>query len=445
MSKAIFNYKGENTSLLCEEEEKMEDICKRYGNKLQIDINNLQFLYNGSLINLKLKYIEIANNYDKERKIISILVYDINNTLVFNREKKYEFPICTKCQEDAILEISDYKINLYGCKNDHNVNNILISEYDLNQYIDLTKIECNKCQKKQKEIYNNEMYICNGCNIILCPMCRNTHNHNMINYDMRNYICNNHNEMYIGYCKKDKINICIKCQKEHIKHELIYYGEILKDKNELLNKIKILKLEINKFNNDINEMIKKLNNVKYNIQILFNIYNNIIEKYDDKYRNYELLKTFNNFNIIDDIKKINNINNLFDKFEKIIDIYNQMNYKDEIKIIYNNINKEDKIKIFGETFIHNNKSKCKIIYGDKEYNLTENFNAKNMNKLEIKLKGIKNITNMKGMFYKCNLLESLPDIYNWNTSNIRDMSYIFSGCSNLKSLPDLSKWNTNKA
>ena len=221
MSKAIFNYKGENTSLLCEEEEKMEDICKRYGNKLQIDINNLQFLYNGSLINLKLKYIEIANNYDKERKIISILVYDINNTLVFNREKKYEFPICTKCQEDAILEISDYKINLYGCKNDHNVNNILISEYDLNQYIDLTKIECNKCQKKQKEIYNNEMYICNGCNIILCPMCRNTHNHNMINYDMRNYICNNHNEMYIGYCKKDKINICIKCQKEHIKHELL--------------------------------------------------------------------------------------------------------------------------------------------------------------------------------------------------------------------------------
>ena len=285
MSKIIFNYEGVYTTVLCEENEKMKEICKRYGNKVLIDINNLYFLYNGNKINIELKLNEIINNYDKERKEVSILVINKNNTVVLNKEKKLEFPICPKCNENIILEIKDYKINLYDCKNKHNINNILINEY--NQYIDLTKIECNKCKRKQYEIYNNEMYICNGCNIILCPLCKNNHIHNMINYDMRNYICNKHNEMYIGYCKNEKINICIKCQKEHIKHELIYYGEILKDKNELLNNMKELKIEINKFNNDINEIIKKLNNIKDNIQILYNIYNNIIEKYEDKYRNYE--------------------------------------------------------------------------------------------------------------------------------------------------------------
>ena len=124
-----------------------------------------------------------------------------------------------------------------------------------------------------------------------------------------------------------------------------------------------------------------------------------------------------------------------------MDIYNQINYKNyknEINIIYNNINNEDKIKIFDEDFIKNNKDKCKIIYEEKEYNLTEYFNAKNINKLEIKLKGINKVTNMKGMFYKCKLLESLPDISNWNTDNIIDMSFLFFGCSNLKSLSNIS-------
>ena len=430
MSKIIFNYEGVYTTVLCEENEKMKEICKRYGNKILIDINNLYFLYNGNKINIELKLNEIINNYDKERKEVSILVINKNNTVVLNKEKKLEFPICPKCNENIILEIKDYKINLYDCKNKHNINNILINEY--NEYIDLTKIECNKCKRKQYEIYNNEMYICNGCNIILCPLCKNNHIHNMINYDMRNYICNKHNEMYIGYCKNEKINICIKCQKEHIKHELIYYGEILKDKNELLNNMKELKIEINKFNNDINEIIKKLNNIKDNIQILYNIYNNIIEKYEDKYRNYELLMTINNINIINDIQKINNINNINDKFNKLMDIYNQMNYKNEINIIYNNMNNEDKIKIFDEDFINNNKDKCKILYEDQEYNLTEYFDTKNINKLEIKLKGINNITNMKFMFYECKLLESLPDISNWNTENITDMTGLFYVCCNLK-------------
>ena len=154
MSKVIFNYKGNNTIVLCQENEKMIEICKRYGNKIQIDINDLYFLYNGKIINIELRYDEIANGFDKERKEVSILVIN-KNTVVLDNKKKLEFPICPECNENIILEIKDYKINLYDCKNKHNINNILINEY--NQYKDLTKIECNNCKK------NNMKYIIMKC------------------------------------------------------------------------------------------------------------------------------------------------------------------------------------------------------------------------------------------------------------------------------------------
>jgi hypothetical protein len=157
MSKIIFNYEGVYTTVACEENEKMKEICKKYGNKVLIDINNLYFLYNGNKINIELKLNEIINNYDKERKEVSILVINKNNIVALNKEKKLEFPMCPKCNENIMLEVKNYKINLYNCKNKHNINNILINEY--NEYIDLTKIECNKCKRKQYEIYNNEMYI----------------------------------------------------------------------------------------------------------------------------------------------------------------------------------------------------------------------------------------------------------------------------------------------
>ena len=48
---------------------------------------------------------------------------------------------------------------------------------------------------------------------------------------------------------------------------------------------------------------------------------------------------------------------------------------------------------------------CKYIYEDKEYELTPKFDLTNCNKtkdtLEIKLTGIKNITNMNYLFYCC--------------------------------------------
>ena len=116
----------------------------------------------------------------------------------------------------------------------------------------------------------------------------------------------------------------------------------------------------------------------------------------------------------------------------------------EINIIYD-IKKGNYINIFGSKFVKNNKNICKMIIDNKEYEISEKYNIKsyNKNKLEIKLKGIDNVTNMSYMFEGCSSLSSLSDISKWNTNNVTDMSYMFYECSSLSFLPNISNWNTN--
>ena len=44
-AKVIFNFEGVNMTIQCTKEEKMKDICQRYGTKIQRNINTLLFLY----------------------------------------------------------------------------------------------------------------------------------------------------------------------------------------------------------------------------------------------------------------------------------------------------------------------------------------------------------------------------------------------------------------
>ena len=135
------------------------------------------------------------------------------------------------------------------CNNNHN-NIILIKEYK--NKIDISKIKCNKCNKNKNDIHNNELYICLKCNINLCPLCKLNHdkNHDIINYDNKNYICNKHNEKYNKYCCNK--NICIYCENEHKNHKSIYYGDILPDINN------DIKEYIDKLKKEIEDIINKL-------------------------------------------------------------------------------------------------------------------------------------------------------------------------------------------
>ena len=81
-----------------------------------------------------------------------------------------------------------------------------------------------------------------NCNkISLCQLCKRKHdkNHKIIKYEEKDTICNKHYEIYIKYCTECKINICIQCEKEHKNHNNIYYGEILPDKDNINDDIRI--------------------------------------------------------------------------------------------------------------------------------------------------------------------------------------------------------------
>ena len=108
----------------------------------------------------------------------------------------------------------------------------------------------------------------------------------------------------------------------------------------------------------------------------------------------------------------------------------------EINIIYKVDN--NKIKLFDENFVERNKKNCKIIINGKEDELKayKNFGffTKKIDKLEIKLKGIMNISNMNDMFSGCISLLSLPDISKWNINKYSNMYGLFNGCESLLSL-----------
>ena len=192
MAEVIFNFKGSNIIIQCNINDKMNDIINKFLKKIEKNENdnNLLFLYDANIINYDLTFIQQANELDKNRNKMNILV-KLNND---NREIKEIISkdiICPQCGENIFRNIKDFKINLYGCKNGHNMDNILIDKYENNQKIDLSKIICNECNENNKSnTHNNEFYICNTCNKNICPLCKSVHDkkHMIINYDDKNYI-----------------------------------------------------------------------------------------------------------------------------------------------------------------------------------------------------------------------------------------------------------------
>ena len=204
-------------------------------------------MYNGNTIqNDELTFNEIANSEDKRRNKMNFLVVEAIIPIQNQTEDiiiKSKNIICPECKEDIKISIDDYVINLFECKNKHDIDNIFLDKFDSTQNINISQIKCEICGNYNKEnIYNNIFYRCNTCKKDIYPICYSNHNkeHNIINYDDKNYICNKHNKIYIAYCEDCKENICMYCEQNHNEHSIINYGKLLKDKNEINNSFKQL-------------------------------------------------------------------------------------------------------------------------------------------------------------------------------------------------------------
>ena len=161
MAKVEFHYKDDKIQILCNQNEIMEDICQKFSHKINLELNNLIFLYSGSKINLKLPFSQVINKIDKERNMMSIIANQISfeNSNINPGFIKSKFPICPKCSEKVILQIDNFKINISGCKNGHVFNNMILNEYENTQKIDITKIKCSNCNIAKSETHDNEMHI----------------------------------------------------------------------------------------------------------------------------------------------------------------------------------------------------------------------------------------------------------------------------------------------
>ena len=140
MTNVIFNYKGNDINIQCNLNDKIEDIYKKYETKLGKNISKLYFLYNGNKIKENLTLNEIINEDDKRRNIIKILVNEHNGTIIKENKIIPNEIICPKCKENIFIKIKEYKINLFNCKKNHNINNILIKEFENMEKIDISKI-----------------------------------------------------------------------------------------------------------------------------------------------------------------------------------------------------------------------------------------------------------------------------------------------------------------
>ena len=86
MNKIIFSFDQNLTEIQCNEDDIMENLCSKYANKIQKDLNSLYFLYSGNIIDLKLQFKKIINKSDKQKKYMKVLVYKIG-TINLNKYK----------------------------------------------------------------------------------------------------------------------------------------------------------------------------------------------------------------------------------------------------------------------------------------------------------------------------------------------------------------------
>ena len=155
MAEAIFIYEGINTLIQCEINEKMKNIVGRFLIKIKNKENNLHYLYNGTKLNYALTFDEQANDIDKNRKKMNIIVTKNEDDKNIIKEIISKDIICPECKENILINYDNFQINFHDCKNNHNIIKTM-NEFENTQKINFNNIICNECNINNKgNTHNN--------------------------------------------------------------------------------------------------------------------------------------------------------------------------------------------------------------------------------------------------------------------------------------------------
>ena len=347
MTQLEFLYENQTILIQCNKDEKMINSFEKFFTKARLDKNSVYFKYQQTILSredYEKKIEEVMDEKDKKTNKMRITAILIGNKDIINNSAKSSTIICPECGENCFIKIEDYKVTLFNCKNEHEVKDIYLDEYEKKQKIDISKIICENCKEKNKSLtYENKFYRCLSCKINLCPLCKCSHDksHIIIDYDKKDYICEKHNDPFINYCCSCKKNLCLYCN-DHNSHECISFEKIIPNRDDLRNGIEKLRKKLDKFDDKIKELINKMNKIKESMEIYYNIYKDMINNFLNKNINYELIQNLNeitasNHKISKDIKIII-FEPFINKIEILIDIYGKI-INENITEKYDNGNK----------------------------------------------------------------------------------------------------------
>ena len=416
MAEAIFEYKGNRSIIQCSKEDVIKNICLKFISKIDVNINHVYFLYNGDLINMKLKFCEVANKIDNDRNIMNILVF----------EKENDGIICPNCGENINIDINEIINNLLN-SND-NIMNILNGIKDQMKSITTSK--------------NNKI------NIIISQLKSIVYVINNINRDIKrnNEEINRINDIFneINNKKQNKIEGVIDIEKEDINKDIIIYNseEVIQlyINNEVINQNKY------KFNKEGQYKFKLFfKNTPINLNRLFE---NCSQIYSIDLTNLDTSKVTNMYRMFHECNRLkqisglnqiktNNVSNMGAMFQDCHEIiYLDLSFFNTSKVnnmagMFNGCHKLKEIKGLNK-FDTSNVTKMQMMFN-------ECFKLKELNGVE--LFNTKSVTEMNTMFQKCEELIFL-DLSNFNTSNITDMRWMFNGCNKLKEIKGINKFNT---
>ena len=368
----------------------MKDICQRYSNKIDKNINSLIFLYGGNQINFQLKFKDQANIIDKERNEMKVLVY---------KNEDYQL-ICPKCGEkiklntdkidDIILSINNIKDTIIGSKliieniiKTSSMNSMNIQLKSVNLILNTLNEDINKINEKLKNLLND-----------------NTIKEIKINKELNIDKINNYIVAEI-VIKEEDINKNIRIINSYEERCRTNNYEI---KNEFKNEEEIKKCEIS-----INDELIPFNyfhkfNTKGKYKIIYSFKNNINSTFSmfDGCSNLTSID-LSNFNT----NNVNNMKRMFYECSSLttIDLSN-----------FNTNNVTDMANMF--------------------------LGCSSLTTIDLSNFNTNNVTNMASMFYECSSLTNI-DLSNFNTNKVTDMKSMFAYCSSLSNI-DLSNFNTNK-
>lgn len=94
-AKIRFIFNGNDMIFQYSKNSKMKEVCLKYSNKLQKDINSLIFLYAGNKLDYEKTFNELATSDDKKKNEMRILVYKME-IMIMIKNLKMLYQLITK-------------------------------------------------------------------------------------------------------------------------------------------------------------------------------------------------------------------------------------------------------------------------------------------------------------------------------------------------------------